>query len=323
MSDPRDHGLLASTTDSTLLNHPMTAPAAMGAILCAACWGGNSVAVKVAAGSFAPCEMAAWRFTVGCLATSAWALSTGRSLRVRSGQRRAVLVNALMLFAQISLFNLGTTWSTSIHSVILINTFPFFAAVCAHVFLPSFRLTTPQVVGLFIAFGGLLLMFADQLALPDRTQLAGDLILLGSAACLAVKVTYVKTLLDRLDPLKIVFWEALLAVPIFWTASLLLERSPGALQHWALVGVLYQGAVVSGFAFLLWTTLLTRHAPGDLSSFSFAAPLFGMVFGTVLLRESVTVYLLAGGLLVAAGIHRVNKRPPMNATHQEGSEQCL
>jgi drug/metabolite transporter (DMT)-like permease len=298
---------------------PLRGGAMGAALLCCVLWGGNSVAVKLAQDAFAPLEMAALRFGLGAIGLGAWALVRRIPLTLSPRHAALLLANGLMLFAQIGLFNLGTVWSTSIHSVILINVFPFFTAVFAHWWLPHFPLSRRKVLGLAVAFLGVVAMFGDQLTAPDRLQLWGDLLLLGSAAVLGLKLTYQKTLLPRIGALQVVFWEALTSVPMFVAASLWLEGplSPATLSLAALsansppvatAAVLYQGWAVSGVAFLLWTVLLARHSPHELSAFSFTTPLFGMLAGWLLLGEPITAFLLIGGVLIALGIYQVNAR---------------
>jgi drug/metabolite transporter (DMT)-like permease len=288
---------------------PLRGGALLAALLCCVLWGGNSVAVKLAGESFPPLAMAALRFGLGALGVGAWAACRGMSLRLGPGHGRLLLANGLMLFVQIGLFNLGTAWSTSIHSVILINVFPFFTAVFAHWWLPHFPLNGHKVLGLVVAFTGVVAMFGDQLTAFNREQLDGDLLLLASAAVLGLKLTYQKFLLPRISALQVVFWEALTAVPMFIAASLWWEGPPAlTAAPMAIAAVLYQGWAVSGVAFVLWTVLLARHSPHDLSAFSFTTPLFGMVAGWLLLGEPVTIFLLAGGLLIALGIYQVNGR---------------
>src|SRR5688572_30630227 len=104
----------------------MTAAAALTALMCSFFWAGNAVAVKWAVEAFPPYLMAALRFALALVVTGGWAAACKLPLRLQRGQRSLVLINGGLLFAQIGLFNLGTHWSTAIHSSILINVYPFF-----------------------------------------------------------------------------------------------------------------------------------------------------------------------------------------------------
>jgi drug/metabolite transporter (DMT)-like permease len=70
----------------------------------------------------------------------------------------------------------------------------------------------------------------------------------------------------------------------------------------AVAAILYQGAVVAGVCFIIWTTLLTKVSPGLLSMFAFATPIFGVVLSGWYLGEPITPRLWLGLAAVTAGI---------------------
>ncbi|MFO0945990.1 MAG: DMT family transporter [Planctomycetota bacterium] len=165
------------------------------------------------------------------------------------------------------------------------------------------------MLGLFIAFVGVLSLFAAQLSTPDRTGLLGDAILLFSAMVLGVKFTYVKKVLHRVAVPTVVLWEATLAVPMFLVCGWLMESfSPAKLDSTTLLAIGYQGLAVSAVAFLIWMKLLSKHSPNDLAAISFTTPLFGMLAGWVMLGEPLTFSLLVGGCLITLGIYCINAR---------------
>jgi drug/metabolite transporter (DMT)-like permease len=54
---------------------------------------------------------------------------------------------------------------------------------------------------------------------------------------------------------------------------------------------------------------LEQTNASKISAFLFATPLFGIGLSAIILHEAITIYLLAGALLVAVGIYVVNKCP--------------
>jgi drug/metabolite transporter (DMT)-like permease len=163
---------------------------------------------------------------------------------------------------------------------------------------------------LLLAFIGVVTLFGDQLALPNAQQLRGDLWVLASAAILGLKITYVKSLLGRIGVLPLVFWEATTAVPLFAVTGWLFEDlSLNEINAVAVGSLFYQGWAVSCVGFLIWTKLLARYSPNDLAAYSFTTPIFGAIFGWLVLDEPLTVFLAAGGMLAAVGIYLVNTRP--------------
>ena len=67
--------------------------------------------------------------------------------------------------------------------------------------------------------------------------------------------------------------------------------------------------VIGAFAsYLAWMWMLRHYPATQLSSFTFLAPLFALLFGVLLLNERLTVQLLVALTAVAAGIVLVNRK---------------
>lgn len=79
-----------------------------------------------------------------------------------------------------------------------------------------------------------------------------------------------------------------------------------SLLIWA--SLAWQIVIVAFATYLGWFWLITRYPAAKLSAFSFLAPLFGLMFGALLLGEAVTPLLIVAMALVAFGIWLVSRR---------------
>ena len=81
------------------------------------------------------------------------------------------------------------------------------------------------------------------------------------------------------------------------------------LQPWHLgvFAVMVLGVVSIGF--LVWFWVLSIYPPSDMASFSFLVPLFGVLFGWLILDEEVGLTLIGALALVSLGIVLINRRP--------------
>jgi drug/metabolite transporter (DMT)-like permease len=216
------------------------------------------------------------------------------------------------LFAQISLLNVGMQRTNAAHGSILINSYPVVVAVLAPLVLPGDRLSGRQKLGLAASMAGMAVVVlgpsGGAAALggssPDQATLSGDAWVLSSGLLLGFKLAYTKWALALVEPAKLLFWHEAIAVVLFFSTSAALE-GPAAYHFTAraLVGVFYQGVVVAGFVFALWTMLLRRHRVSQLATFGFTTPLFGVFFSGVLRGDAITPAVIAGGAGVAAGIY--------------------
>jgi drug/metabolite transporter (DMT)-like permease len=66
--------------------------------------------------------------------------------------------------------------------------------------------------------------------------------------------------------------------------------------------------IVAFGTYLGWFWLIAHYPAAKLSAFSFLAPLFGLIFGAVLLGEHVSPLLIVAMALVAFGIWLVSRR---------------
>lgn len=284
--------------------------AALLALLAAVLWGGNSPFIKIGLTGMPPLAMAAARFAVGLVVVVAAAAVARVSLRVGRTAWPKLLGLSALFTLQIAFLNEGSHLTGASRAAILISAHPFFLAGFCHAIVPGDRLTPTKVIGIGIAFGGLLLIFGEAASFGEvEGYLWGDLLVFGSAVLLGLRQAVLKRLLHAMHPYAVLFWQSLLSLPAFCLLALVFERD----RAWDLSGpvigaVLYQGVVVAGLCFILWSFLLRHHSASRLGVFGLATPILGVLLSVVLLQDEVTAQLVASMALVAAGIAVVNWR---------------
>ena len=286
------------------------------ALLASFLWGGTQPFIKLGLEGLPPLMMAAARFGVGWFIIAGAVRWRRVSLALNPGELRGLAGLTCLFFVQIYLLNKGTAHTSSIRSSILIATHPFWIAGLCHLLVPGDRLSLRKAAGMALAFSGVLLIFADSfgssadLVLPSSSlsfwqqeHIVGDGLVLGSAAFLGARIVVMKRLVRGLDPLKLLFWQFLLAVPLFALASAAVESDASIQLTPQVVGaVLYQGVVVAGFCFIVWIHLLQRYSASRLGAFSFTTPVLGVTLSVLLVGDTLAIEHLASVVLVAAGI---------------------
>jgi drug/metabolite transporter (DMT)-like permease len=278
--------------------------------LCAL-WGLNQVAAKVANAGISPVLQAGLRSGGSVLLLMGWSRWRGIRLVESDGSLPAGLAAGAMFAGEFALIYWGLEFTPASRAVVFLYTAPFVVALGLHWLVPAERLTRVQAVGLVSAFAGILLAFGDNLSLPDKRQVIGDLMLLAAAVMWGGTTVLVRTSrLSSISPNKTLFYQlgvSALALPI---ASALLGETgiigePSVLVWISLAG---QIVVVAFASYLTWFWLISRYPATRLSAFSFLTPLFGMMFGALLLNERITWGLGGAMVLVAAGIWLVNRK---------------
>ena len=291
-----------------VLNERLTFKAGSLALLLAVLWGGNSISIKIALTGIPPFALAGVRFLLSTLIVFSWAVLNRVPLRLKAGEKLTLLQLALLFIIQIYLLNAGTNFTLASRSTILISTYPFFISLFAHLFLPDDRLSPFKVTGMALAFTGVILIFAESLALGEFSPLPGDMMVLASAILLGARQVYIKRLTQNIHPVKLVLWQATFSIPAFFFLSAIFESSTTyRLTPYIIEAILYQGLVVAGFCFILLTTLLRRYIASRLGVFGFATPVIGVLVSNLLLGEGISPGILIGMLLVGSGITVVNR----------------
>lgn len=285
-------------------------PKVLSLVLIVAClWGGNAVAMKVALRDMPPFILAGFRFALGALIIWLWSKFKNIDVKIQRQDVFSLIILSLLFAAQICTFNLGTKYTTAGRSSVFINVNPFFIAIFAHFYIPNDRLSIRKVIGFILASLGIYVVFRDKIE-TSEPHVLGDVIMLSSGLLFSILTIYTKKLMQRMGVYKILLWQMVFGLVPFFGLSLIFERSAQYSVNLELIIILlYQGWLVAGIAFIIWTTLLNRYSASKISAFLFVTPLFGIGLSAIILHEAITIYLLAGALLVAVGIYVVNRCP--------------
>jgi drug/metabolite transporter (DMT)-like permease len=287
---------------------PVDVKAASLVTMLAFLWAGNPIAIKLALTDAPPIRQAWMRFVLGGIAVLGWARWNGAPLRIHRHEVRALLVLGALFTVQIGLMNLGVKYTSAAHVAILLNAYPIYTVLLAHLFVPGDRLTGWRAIGVVIAYTGVVLVFAREVSLGSA-YLLGDLITSTSALLLGVRTVYLNRAVQRIDPVKLLLAQVAFSVPCYLAWSVLFEASePYQWTGRLAASLAFQGFVVAGFNFLLNLHLLRTYQPSGLASFYLATPIFGVIQSWLILDEVITLRLVISAALVAAGIALANRR---------------
>ncbi|MCE2401256.1 DMT family transporter [Candidatus Poribacteria bacterium] len=277
-------------------------------LLLAFLWGGNSPAIKVGLEDLPPMALAFIRFVIGLVVVGVWSLYRRIPLGLNRGEFSRLLLLTAIFISQIIVLNTGTMFTTASRSTIFVNVYPFFTALFAHLWIPGERLSLTKTLGIIVAFSGVFVTVAPNLG-KGEISILGDLLVLVSGCFLGLRVVVTKLLVQSIHPYRLLVWYLGLSLPVYAVLSFLFERgSTFQLTLSCSAALLYQGGVIAGFCFLAWTSILERYSASKLVVLFFATPLSGVLFSHWILKDELTFSLLAGAVLVAAGIYLVNMR---------------
>ncbi|MCP5313025.1 MAG: DMT family transporter [Chromatiaceae bacterium] len=275
--------------------------------LLAALWGGSFLFMRVAAPVVGPVWLIAIRVLLAGLVLLPM-LARRRQLHLlRAHWRVLLLMGCLSAALPFTLLAYTSTHLSAGMTSILNATVPIFGAVIGWWWFEQ-PLDRLRAIGVMLGFSGVVVL----IGLP---QSAAPVALLPTAAGLAAAVSYVfaanlaKRRLTMLPGLVNVTGSQLGAaaalLPLVpFTAP---TQVPGPT---VIVAVIALAVLSTSLAFLLYFRLIREVGPQRTLTVTYLIPVFAVAWGALLLGEAVTWAMLAGGLLVLAGVALANRPAP-------------
>jgi drug/metabolite transporter (DMT)-like permease len=202
--------------------------------------------------------------------------------------------------------NWGLARSTATNAALLIIAEPVSIMALSPLLLGE-RLSRRETAGAAVAVLGAAVVVLD--GVPGLTAALaphwrGDLLLVLAGVAYGAYTLLGRGVLARLSPLQVtarsIAWGAVVMVPFA-----LLEWWGGArptLTASAVTGALYLALVITVLGYLVWNWALARVPAPQVAVFLTVQPIGGAIIGVLLLREPLTAFTVAGGVLVVLGL---------------------
>ncbi len=273
-------------------------------------WGANAVAIKFSNQGVPPLMAAALRSLVAGLLVWAYARLTGRRVAFPQGQQRHAVAIGVLFGLEFVFVFWGLVYTPVSRSLIFLYTNAFWVALGAHFILKGDRLTPAKIVGLLLAFGGVVVVFGTRSPKLPPLYWVGDLMELAGAIFWAATTLYIKHTTQKvtLDHYQTLFAQLIWSFPLLALCSLALEMPADInLTPMVLASLFYQSVIVAFVSFLAWFWLMHRHTVSRLAAFTFMTPLFGVILGGLVFDEPITLLIWVGLALVGGGLYLVNR----------------
>jgi drug/metabolite transporter (DMT)-like permease len=201
-------------------------------------------------------------------------------------------------------FFLITTAERTVESALasVINgTVPLFAIVIAAFVLQDEPITVNRLAGLVVGFAGVILLTGGSIGAGG--DLRGVLALVASAASYGAGAVYARRNIRGLRPMIPALFQVGFAFVISGTLALAFEHPwTEPLTSKALFSVAWLGILGSGLAYLVMFRLLGRWGATRTSMVAYLLPVFGIGLGVLVAHETVGLPVIAGTLLIVAGV---------------------
>lgn len=269
-------------------------------LLLSALWGASFIFIRVAVDDLGPFVLVELRVGLAAagLALSAALLRHLPKLRVRWRQFALLgLVNVAIPFSLISAAEINLTASLA---AILNSTTVMFTAIVAAVWMGD-ALTRRKVFGVVLGIIGVTVLVGwDPIAVDWAVILSVGAMLVASLGY-ALGSVYAKRTFMGSSPLAIATGQltaaSLLMMPL--AAASVPDERPSTIVVLSVLGLALPSTAL---AYMLYFRLISNVGPTSTSTVTLLVPLFGLVFGVVLLDEPVGLGTIAGLILILSSV---------------------
>ncbi len=270
----------------------------------------NQVLIKLVNTGLSPVFQAGLRSVVAFVPVLAFALLTRKRLSISDGSLVPGIFCGIFFAVEFLLLFLALDYTSVGRASVFFYTMPFWVALAAHFLIPGERLTALRLAGLTLAFIGV------AWALLKDDAPASEFAFYGDIACIVAAILWAgivllasSTGLAKSSPTMQLLYQLSVSGIVLVPASLLFgdivrDLTPGIAAIFA-----FQAVIIVGIGFVVWFWVLSVYPASDMASFGFLTPVFGVIFGWLILDEQVSLNLLGALVLVSIGIIMINRKP--------------
>ncbi len=291
--------------------------AVVAIVVCCVLWGLNQVAAKAALAEVPALWQLVARSVGAGLLVLLWARFRGIAIFERDGTLAGGLLAGGCFAIEFACIFFGLRYTSASRMVVFIYVSPFIVALGMPFIAKAERLSRWQAFGLVLAFAGVASAFAEgfthasAVASPSTsTPWIGDALgLAGGIFWGATTLAIRGTALSRAAAEKTLLYQLLVSGLVLGIAALVTGVPlPTQLSTLAWVSLAFQIVIVTFASYLVWFWLLRNYPATQISAFTLLTPIFGLIFGVLLLHEAFTARLLVALATVAVGIVLVNRQ---------------
>jgi len=267
-------------------------------IALAAIWGSSFLFMRIAAPVLGPVVLITLRVLLGALFLFGLAVVQKKGLDIRAHWKHLLILGLLNTALPFTLFAFAAETLPASLLSILNATAPIWGAMVSALWLRT-AFTLKSAAGLLLGIAGVaILVGIDGTAMSPATIVA---IIAGLAAglCYGIASVYAKQA-KSVEPFANAhgsLWAAVLwmapAAPFFPAVA-----APTVM---VVVAVLALGVLCSGVAYALYFKLIEEIGAAPALSVGFLIPVFGVLWGHLVLHEAITMTTVIGGLVVLVG----------------------
>jgi drug/metabolite transporter (DMT)-like permease len=282
--------------------------------LCAV-WGSTWLVIRVGVRDLPPLWFAAMRMGLACLLLTPLAWRRSAVSPTKSEWGAVAWSGLLQIGISYAAVFLAAERIESSLSALLFGSFPIWTGIFAHRLLPEepWNRWTAAAALIGVAGVGVIEAPAAVRALSGEAGplFVGGLLVLSSAFISGYANVLVKKRLGRVPPVLNVWGQTLVGSVFLLSAALLFER--GAPLRWSassVASLAYLSVLGTAVAFVALFWLVPRVPVAVIGSIPLVDTLIAVLLGAIVLGETLSARILAGGAMIVAGVLLATRSAP-------------
>jgi drug/metabolite transporter (DMT)-like permease len=268
-------------------------------------WGSTWIFIKLGLQDLPPITFAGIRAIIATILLLIIALIRKLSFPSNRSDWTLIFITGILTFAiNYGLLFWGEQYTSSGLAAVLQATIPVFGLIVAHYYLPSERFSLPKLMGI------LGIIFSNQMKMEGSMGLWGSVAIVLGAFSVAYSNVLIKARGGHLEPTILAAGQMFFGLIPLMILGLYKEGNPLNF-HWspiAIISLLYLAIVGSTIAFLLFYWLVRRIDVTVTMLIALVTPLMAVVLGMLVLDETLTWRIIAGGSCIMGGVGIIVKK---------------
>lgn len=274
--------------------------------LIAVIWALNFSVIKASLTEIDIYSFNALRFILASLFIWAVIARRGEWFKVRKGDW--IFLTLLGLLGSLLyqwLFIVGIDLTLAANAAVMLGTIPIWVAIVSHL-LSIEKMNRLKAGGVFAGFAGVIMIIVygkNPISFGSDTFI-GDIAILLAAFVFAIYTIFSKRHLTRYSPLQYsAFMVTFGAVALSGMAIPHVSKTDWTqVSLEAVGGLIFSGLLAIGLAFIIWNNGIKRVGTIRTATYQNLVPVLGLMFGILLLGESLEPLQYVGSAMVIAGI---------------------
>ncbi len=194
-------------------------------------------------------------------------------------------------------------------SSILFYSMPVWLGIAAHFLIKDEELNVKRVIGFVLSIVAIFIALFSKNKIGEGGLLGDIFALLASFLWAGIVLIVRKTNLKRSSPEMQLLYQLIVSSILILPISIYFGYFFRELNPLIISIFIFQFLVIVAAGFLTWFWVLSIYPASSMASFSFFAPIFGVMFGWIILKEEIGISIIISLLLVSVGIYLIHLLP--------------